>query len=99
MDIIWKGRNGSSGRTGRELAAEMLWASMSSGREQLAAGGCGNRFRLNQLHLTVHNADYLICNLEVRAGAGSPSLPLKDPVSLPVAQILYVSDALRCSRP
>lgn len=70
MDIIWKGRNGFSDGLA-ESWRPMLRALMSSRREQLAAGGCGDQLRLNQLHLPVHNVDYLICYLEVRAGARS----------------------------
>lgn len=84
-----EGKKWLQGWTGRELAADAT-ALMSSRRKQLAAGGCGDHLCLNQLHLTVHNIDYLMCCLEVRAGQEvrrmEPLLHFKDPASLSVAQ-------------
>lgn len=68
MDIIWKGSNGF-GDGLAESWRPMLRALLSPRRQQLAAGGRGDHLRPNQLHLAVHNVDYLRCYLEVRVGA------------------------------
>lgn len=90
-----EGKKWLQGWTGQELAADAT-ALMSSRREQLAAGGCGDHLRLNQLHLCPQR--WL---LNVLFGRESWARSQEDgiPPLFLLPKILYASNVFRDNHP